>query len=1176
MPCPKCGHPTRTFANFCEVCGLSLRTAQSDFQGNVHQFPEPERKHITALFSDISGYSKMAERLEPEQVKALSGDVFSNVKKIVSKYEGYIERIIGDGCLVFFGIPRVHEDDPIRGIYAALEIHEMAEALSSHYRNLVGTHLTMHSGINTWLVVTADVEPEKGTYGVAGDAVNVACRLSEMAGPGEILIGAETVRRAKSKFTFIDLGRREVKGKSDQINVFKIVAAKSFVNKLTVDRQVSSAMVGREAELERLELQIRKTIDGMGSVVNVIGEAGIGKSRLIAELKNRDIISSVTLLEGRAISIGRNLSFHPIVDLIKLWAGIAEGDDEPEAFVKLESAIKRIHPQEASEILPFIATLMGMKLTGKHADAIKGIEGEALEKLIFKNVRELLVRGAELRPTIVVMEDLHWADSSSLEFLEALYRLTEKHRITFINVFRPGYFDERSPEASPKGLRGLIPTVEIELRPLDNVHSEALIENMLSESGLPVSVTHKIIDRAGGNPFFIEEVVRSFIDDGFIIRKNGGFIVTDRIDEVVIPPTINGVLTARIDRLEERTRELVKVASVIGRTFFDRIIKNVADSINDVDCRLAYLKEIQLIRDRIRMQELEYLFKHALAQQAAYESTLLEQRKLLHLKVARAIEEIFQQRLHDFYGMLAFHYSKAEDLEKSEHYMSMAGEEALRSSASREALNYFRDALTLYENRCGAALDQNKLVYFEKNLALAHFNRGRASDAVLYFDRVLSRFGYRPPKSKMRLLLRAIYDLTVIVFLLYCPIKLKKKRPTREEIDLLDLMYRKQQSLTMVDNRRMFLEGLSVVRILLQWDLRLIEQGLEWSSTSTLPFSTTGLSFSMTKRFLDRADEIRKNWKGSGEVTYGLNALLYHLYKGSWDTLPKLDKAVLEKGLKSSEMFMAVIYLNNLGTLNIDQGEFAAAGEIAERLFEIGETYDHALARLFGQNITTSIAIRTGRLQDALKHVDEIFSLMDEVGMEPHRLRFLGYKAIAEALLGDIKAAQSTVRKGELLLSGHGTVLNFFLTPFVVGKLITSIRLLKSAILNTSLSDVREIRRTTFRLARWSEANSRKYAPYRTWILRLVGDCHWTADNQKRAFKWYAKSIETGQRLGARPDLSRTYFVVGTRLRDPESKFKKLNDIDSAGYFERAETLFEELGLRSDLAELESVRLTCG
>jgi hypothetical protein len=274
----------------------------------------------------------------------------------------------------------------------------------------------MHSGVNTGLVVTAEVDLEKGSQGVAGDAVNLAARLSGLAGPGEILAGEETVRRTRGRFTFQDLGAKRIKGKAEAVPVYKLISVKASAPGL--DRQVSSAMVGRDRELNRLELQVMKVVNGEGSVVHIIGEAGIGKSRLMAELRQREVIRKVNLLEGRAISIGKNLSFHPLIDLLKQWAGISEEDAEAAAFDKLDRTIRTIHPEEADEILPFVATLIGMKLKGKYAERVQGIEGEAREKLIFKNIRELLIKGSERTPTVIVMEDLQW-DLEQLERVRA-------------------------------------------------------------------------------------------------------------------------------------------------------------------------------------------------------------------------------------------------------------------------------------------------------------------------------------------------------------------------------------------------------------------------------------------------------------------------------------------------------------------------------------------------------------------------------------------------------------------------------------------------------------------------------------------------------------------------------------------------------------------------------------
>ena len=348
---------------------------------------------------------------------------------------------------------------------------------------------------------------------------------------------------------------------------------------------------------------------------------------------------------------------------------------------------------------------------------------------------------------------------------------------------------------------------KVEVRPLEKSDSEQLIKNILLIEGLPHGLRDQIVDRAGGNPFFVEEVIRSLIDEGAVVQGESGFEVTRRIHDVVIPPTINDVLMARIDRLEDKTKELIKVASVIGRSFFDRILKDVAVSIEDVDGRLAYLKGIQLIRDRVRMKELEYLFKHALAQEAAYESILLQKRGALHLQVANSIERLFASRLHEFYGMLAFHYGKGDAPKKVEEYMTKAGEEALRSSASSEALHYFREALKLYGDRYGEKADPEKLISFKKNLARAHLNRGEFSEGLHYFEEILDSRGYKFPRGKWMATVKGLWDFFSIMNTLYSPIRSRPRIPNAQDLGECDLIFWKGLCLLHTNSRRFLLKA---------------------------------------------------------------------------------------------------------------------------------------------------------------------------------------------------------------------------------------------------------------------------------------------------------------------------------------------------------------------------------
>ena len=327
---------------------------------------------------------------------------------------------------------------------------------------------------------------------------------------------------------------------------------------------------------------------------------------------------------------------------------------------------------------------------------------------------------------------------------------------------------------------------------------------MLNIKGLPHGVKNKIIQRAGGNPFFIEEVVRSFIDEGAVIVKDEGFEVTEKIETMVIPHTINDVLMARIARLEDETRILIKIASVIGRNFFHRVISEVAHTIEDIDNRLEYLKEIQLIKERKRMEELEYLFKHALAQEAAYESLLVQRRKELHKNVADSIEKVFNESLHELYGILSYHYINAEDWDKAEEYILKAGEEALKSSASSEALHYYQRAIELYIRKHGNDVDNIKLAAMEENIAYAFLNKGFYTEAVDYFDRATIHRGETINRTLIFIIPKLIINLFSILLHLYLPSIRRKKIPTETENRIMQRALKIGYALAMIDTRRCF------------------------------------------------------------------------------------------------------------------------------------------------------------------------------------------------------------------------------------------------------------------------------------------------------------------------------------------------------------------------------------
>ena len=1190
MKCLKCRTDNPDCARYCNECGCDLQKVAhaaakkyTHLQAYTPKFLiekilahksaiEGERKQVTVFFADVVRFTSLSEKLDPEQVHRIMDGAFRILMDEIHAYEGTINQFTGDGVMALFGAPVAHEDHAQRACHAALAIRNSMNAYSQEVKSSLGVNFQMREGLNTGPVVVGTIGDDlRVDYTAVGSTVNLAARMESAAKPGTVLVSSNTYKRTSEYFKYRSLGKVKIKGKEKPIDIYELVEAIERP-KSGLERQIFSEMVGREKELNLLEIQVLKAVNGEGSVVNIIGEAGIGKSRLIAELKNREVMNGITLLEGRAISMGRNLSFHPVIDLLKQWARIREDDSEAKALIKLETAIRRVCPEDLHEVMPFIATLMGMKLSGRHAERVEGIEGEALERLIFKNVRDLLIKATELNPLMIVTEDLHWADMSSIELMESLLSLAERHRVLFVNVFRPGH--KKTGDRIIETIKEKLPVyyLEIELKPLDQYLSEILVNNMLNFRGIRLSVIDQIVERSGGNPFFIEEVVRSLIDEGAVVAKNGAFEVAEKINFMVIPHTINDVLMARIDRLDERTRNLVKFASVIGRSFFYKILAEVGKTIEDIDDRLSYLKNIQLIRDRRRMEELEYLFKHALAQEAAYESILLQKRKLIHLQVANSIEKVFKEKLHEFYGMLAYHYSKGEDLDKAEAYMIKAGEEALRSSASREALHYYMEALSLYQNVYGDNADPEKIAILEKNIAIALYNKGEYEDALIYFDRVLSRWGVNPPQNNLLMLIKLVFDLFKVIPHLYFPIKKIKKTPSHRDNEIFDLSYKKVQTLSLINPKRQFSEGIGIIKDSFKFDLRKIENGYTLPLTGSGYFSYTGFSFGISNKFLEYAEN-RINKKDLKEVLF-LNVckLIHNCYSGNWDYFRDYDESLLEQNLKIGNLWEVIAYIIFHCIVKLEQGEFKTALPLIEKLSKIADSYEYEPARAHKLARETQFLIQCRNLYDAQKSAEEYISVANKIGSDPLRLTSLGYKAQIQILLQDLTGAEKTLKQIEEHYRKHAFVPPIYAVQYLVARFSIDIDLLEKSISYNNKSTYAKCRQNARKSCKHVLENSKKYAPFRSAVFRLTGIFYWLINKQNKAVKFWKKAISEGERVGGYPDLARTYMEIGKRFLENKSKYKELDGIREKEYLEKAREMFQAMDLQWDLDALEKIR----
>jgi class 3 adenylate cyclase/tetratricopeptide (TPR) repeat protein len=1133
---------------------------------------EGERRQVTIMFCDMKGFTPLTHKLGPEETFRLMEKVLEIMIRKVHQYEGMVNDIRGDGIIALFGALDALEDAPQRAIRASIDIHKEINEFSKKMKD---DHrippIRLRIGINTGTVVIGTVEVDlRVQFTLVGETINMASRMEAIAEPGTTYVTEETYQLAKGLFHFQPVGKKAIKGKEEPISVYQVLSVKEDVYRprLGSERQIYSRMVGRDIELNKLELQVMKAINGQGSVVNIIGEAGIGKSRLLAELKNREVMKKVTLLEGRAVSIGKNLSFHPIIDLFKQWTDIRNDDGETKAFDKLQVAIKRLFHEEYNEVLPFVAILMGMKLSGIHARRTKGIEGEALKSLILKSVRDLLVKATELSPLVIVIDDLHWADTSSVELLGPLFRLAETHGIVFINLFRPGYQETGDFLVESLKDRQVNYYFEMELEPLPEKMSEALIGNMLNLRVLQHTFVTRIVERTGGNPFFIEEVVRSLIDEQTLLPKGGTFHLTDKAATISIPNTIEALLMARIDRLEEQTRDLVKEASVIGRSFFYRILARVASKIENIEARLAYLQEIQLLLERLRMGELEYLFKHALAQEVAYESILPLKRKELHLAVAQAIEKVFEEKLHEFYGMLAYHYCQAESLEEAEECLIKAGEEALRSAASDEALHYYEEALEVYMKKSGKEAHPEKVAMLEKNIALALYNRGQHQEAIKHFDKALDHYWQKLPKSSVFVAIKLLSALVHFLVALYLPFLKFKKTPTERDVEIVDLFFKKINSVSLTNAKRFFVEYFYLFRFISSFDLRKFRDGYGIFLMSSALFAYSGISFELSKKALDAVRNTANHSDVINYTMYEICETVHHFLGGNWKALKNYDDELVNKNCRIGEIYNASQYLFWHGLGAICQGSFDKARAIVDRLDGLFEVYGNDLSEMFKYEVNTYLLIESGKLEDAM--IENEKGIAFEEKARSGLWQLYSYQAWIHLMMGAIQKAQECLERADRIRLQSETA------PFQMSNLFKTQSELALYIFKESKESGNQTEREKLKMKTIESIRSlgrieRKVAYHRTDSYRLTGAYYWTISEHKKALTWWHRAVQEGERLGARPQLARLYFEVGRCLLEEKAQHKKLDNLKGEAYLRKARVLYEEMKMNTYLEEIDRV-----
>jgi class 3 adenylate cyclase/tetratricopeptide (TPR) repeat protein len=713
-----------------------------------------ERRVITMLFCDVTGSTAMAEDLDPEDWAEIMDEAFNYMVAPIYHYEGTLARMMGDGFLAFFGAPIAHEDDPRRAVLAGLDIIHELRPFREQIEREYALDFNVRVGINTGPVVVGDIGSDLHLeYTAMGDAINLASRMEETAEPGTVQLAESTHRLVAPLFDFESLGRIAVKGKGEPVAAYRALGQKRSPGRIRGIEGLESPLVGRSHEFEALRDDLKSLEGGRGRIVFIVGEAGLGKSRLISELKSewRELVTDESKwLQSQAVPYERTRPYSLFERPVRDALGI-ELDDPPALKRERIAAGLDTFPEERRELLfQALAALL------VRDDVVEGpqIKGEALKRAL----HELMLYECESNvsggPFVYVFDDLHWADPASSELITSILTLAERYPVMFLAAMRPhretpGWqVRAGAAETYPEQYR------EINLEPLTESDSEAMIANLLTISELPGRLRKIILEKAEGNPFFVEEVVRSLIEMGAVVRDEAGarWRAGGPVDDIAIPDNLQALLISRMDRLEKEAKRTLQLASVIGRTFYERILGYINDKVSDLSQQLDNLQQAELILLAAQAPELAYRFRHELTRDAAYGTILRRERRAYHRRVGQAIEELLPERMGELVLELANHFGEAGEKEKALKYFQMAAEASARVWANAEAAEQYGQAIK--NGRSVAANERLAQLYLARGRVLEH--DGRYDEAIAGYEELEA---HGREREERKLVLAAIVAL---------------------------------------------------------------------------------------------------------------------------------------------------------------------------------------------------------------------------------------------------------------------------------------------------------------------------------------------------------------------------------------------------------------------------------
>ncbi|HEC78979.1 MAG TPA: tetratricopeptide repeat protein [candidate division WOR-3 bacterium] len=1014
MKCPGCGADNPPKNKFCGECGARLRKSSETERIDLvrKDIPESlvkkiiltkdtiekERKDVTVVFADISGFTSMSEKLDPEELTLLMNECFRKLGAMVYRYEGIIDKFIGDCIMAIFGAPITHEDDPERAILACLD---MQSALDEINKNLDPSlkKLTIHSGINTGEVIAGKIGSDlQMEYTVMGDTVNVAQRLKDIAPSGSILTGPETYNRSRHAFDFMAMEPVQLKGKADKVQPYEVIGRKWGSE--YGHGAIHSDLIGRDKELEALKKGYADLLKGKSSIYVIKGEIGVGKSRLLYEFKKFLTITApdIALLDSRGVSYESSIPLKSFADSLVHYLNSQETSPIQITEASIKKQLSDLLKDEASETLPYLYKMMNIPLNEQEKEKILYLDSHSLQLQIFLAMTTVLEKISEEKPVVFIIDDIQWLDSISVELINFLLPMVKSKKVSFFLSYRVGPISviEKLLQTIKDEYCDYV--VDVELSNLSPDDSSRLIDNLIGGE-ISDALRKYVIVKSGGNPFFIEEIVRRIIESKILTKG-------EKFSEQMlqIPGSIDAAVTSRIDSLNKEAKYLLRIAAIIGRSFPRDLLEEVVKD-KEIYQHIDELEKAEFLIKINKEQKTFYTFRHALFQEVAYNSLLKSERTIYHKVIAETIEEKFKDKIEGYASSLAHHYYNCKNTEKALYYSIKAGDEAAELYANEEALDYYNKALSITEETAQKITLLEKISEIEiliGRLKQAHEHllaaQESATDKLVKaritekISRVLEQIGKIDESIELRraaiqeisdqdspVLIQLHYDLSNVL--------LESKGEMDEAMCLVD------NGLTIarrIKDRKLEAEGLRAKGHIL-WRLGKNEEALSLLKTA--------------RSIYEEYNEIK------------ILPYLFLLTAAGYRALGNIDTAIefVKKSIEIAERIgnrrvLAMCY-NNLGAYYAYRGNFKASIEITEKNVEIrqqlGDKKGEGIG-LMNIGLTHKYLGQFDRVMEYYERAEKLFEAINDLRC---KVTVYHHKAGLLSVLGKNKEAYAYYKK---------------------------------------------------------------------------------------------------------------------------------------------------------------------